>query len=124
MVVYTCQLKHIDKAIRLNLEFIDTTVMTGNIAFAPTWSMVKGIKHGTMSEEEYTKRYTELMRISYIEHRKTWDKLLSEDTVVLACYCKAGDFCHRLLLLDIIEVICEFLGISFDYEGELRDELL
>ena len=29
--------------------------------FAPTWPMVKGIKEGTMNEDEYTRLYRDLM---------------------------------------------------------------
>lgn len=66
--------------------------------FAPTWSMVKGIKEGTMTEDEYTKLYHDLMINSWKNKRDAWDRLLSMDMVTLVCFCPNGSFCHRYLL--------------------------
>ncbi len=80
----------------------DITVKSGVEAFAPTWGMVRGFKNGSISEEDYTEKYLEMMRKSKEERPEIWRELLEKDRVVLVCYCKAGEFCHRLLLADIL----------------------
>jgi uncharacterized protein YeaO (DUF488 family) len=53
------------------------------------------------------------MRLSYKENRKRWDELLNQDEVVLVCFCKAGDFCHRVLLAEIL------VKLGAEYKGEI-----
>jgi uncharacterized protein YeaO (DUF488 family) len=106
--VYTSQYKY-DGENRL-----DITVKTGLQMFAPTWDMVNGVKREeSYSHEKYTKEYYEKMRTSYKTHRLEWDWLLKQDRVVLVCFCKAGDFCHRLLLADIL------VKLGAKYIGEI-----
>lgn len=66
-----------------------------------------------MTEEKYTKEYYKLMRKSYKENRNKWDKLLNQNEVVLVCFCKAGDFCHRYLLAEIL------VKLGCVYKGEI-----
>jgi len=90
---------------------LDITVKSGNKAFAPTWEMVMKTKKGKMSIEEYTHRYTELMRKSYRENRSEWDKLLACEKVVLVCFCPPGAFCHRVLLAQMLEKLgAKYMG--------------
>ena len=95
-------------------RYLDVTVKSGDKAFAPTWKMVMGVKQGRMSEEEYTREYYERMRESYRQNRQRWDEVLSMEEAVLACYCRAGSFCHRYLLKDML-VKC-----GAEYAGEVR----
>jgi len=81
---------------------LDITVKTGNPVFAPTWDMVKAFKAGALSEEKYTGQYIQLMRDSYRENKKEWLDLLDRERVVLVCFCKSGEFCHRILLANIL----------------------
>lgn len=93
---------------------LDITVKTGLQMFAPTWEMVWGVKkEESYSHEKYTKEYYKKMRKSYKEHREYWNWLLNQDKVVLVCFCKAGDFCHRLLLADIL------VKLGAKYMGEI-----
>jgi uncharacterized protein YeaO (DUF488 family) len=92
---------------------LDITVKSGSKLFAPTWGMVWGIKNKTMTEEEYTKRYINLMRNSYTDHYDEWQELLNKEKVVLCCYCKKGDFCHRYILADIL------VKLGAEYCGEI-----
>lgn len=102
-------------------EFVDTTVKSGLKIFAPTWDMVLGYKDGSVSEEEYRKRYRQLMIESWCAHREQWKEFLrSEGYKAISCYCKPGEFCHRLLLVDIFRELCEKLKIPFNYYGELE----
>lgn len=82
---------------------LDVTVKSGDSNFAPNWNMVMGYKRGDLTEDEYTQIYYQKMRKSYKENRKRWDEILKMDRVVFVCYCRSGDFCHRLLLAEIFE---------------------
>lgn len=81
---------------------LDITIKSGDKAFAPSWKMVMDYKNGVINEEEYTKQYYELMRKSYQSNRERWNELLSQDKVVLCCYCVVGTFCHRYILAEIL----------------------
>lgn len=95
----------------------DITVKSGEQAFAPTWEMVLGYKKGTVSEDAYTGAYQAKMGLSYIvkSTKPKWDALLKRDRVVLVCFCKAGDFCHRVLLAKML------VELGAIYKGELTN---
>lgn len=84
---------------------IDITVKSGVPAFAPTWQMVKGVKGGWMTQEEYVQDYRRMMSLSQSQNKAVWDSVLkialTGKQVVLACYCRNGSFCHRYLLAEI-----------------------
>ncbi|MFW5962556.1 MAG: DUF488 family protein [bacterium] len=95
---------------------LDITVKSGSKlgkVFAPSWDMVMGYKKGKISKDEYTKKYYERMRRSYVKETEKWNELLAKKEIVLCCYCKKGDFCHRLLLADIL------VKLGAVYEGEV-----
>lgn len=119
MELYTLQNARYRKAEGVNAVFIDTTVKSGKGAFAPTWDMVLGYKNGTISEEEYTRMYKDRMRSSYYSNNEEWLSLLKSDRIAIGCYCPAGNFCHRLILKDILDKLCILKGIPFVYNGEL-----
>lgn len=103
--VYTSQYKYDGE------NRFDITVKSGYQMFAPTWPMVLDYKAGRITEKIYTDLYVRKMRKSYKMYKETWDWLLSQDKIVLVCFCKAGDFCHRLLLADIlVKLGAEYLG--------------
>lgn len=105
-----------------NVFFLDTTVKSGNSLFSPTWEMVMNHKNGAMGDEEYRKLYRDLLVRSWMTRREEWMRFLKDDTLTaLACYCKPGHFCHRLLLKDFLEQLCKQLEIPFEYYGELTD---
>lgn len=80
---------------------LDITVKTGLYMFAPTWEMVNEYKYEG-NKEKYTKLYYEKMRRSYQLYGDIWRWLLTQDKVVLVCFCKRGEFCHRYLLKDML----------------------
>jgi hypothetical protein len=92
---------------------LDITVKTGNKVFAPEWWLVRNYKEGRINEEEYTKFYYELMRKSYREHPKEWERIFKMDRVVFVCFCPPNKFCHRLLLAHI------FTALGAEYMGEI-----
>lgn len=73
-----------------------------------------GIKQGKMTGEKYTQEYYNMMRASYRNNRQRWDKVLSMEEVILACYCRPDSFCHRYLLKDI------FVKIGAKYVREIQ----
>ena len=105
MKVYTSQYKYNGN------NRLDVTVKTGFNLLAPTWDMVMGYKSGEITKDKYTELYYNKMRLSYTNNRSFWDQLLKRNEVVLVCFCKVGDFCHRLLLADIlVKLGAEYLG--------------
>ncbi|MGG4386522.1 DUF488 family protein [Priestia megaterium] len=92
---------------------LDTTVKTSDGLFAPTWDIVMGIKNKKITEEEYRKKYLNLLRQSYISKKDQWKKLLNKKSVTFVCFCKKGDFCHRLILAEV------FQRLGADYVGEV-----
>ena len=102
------------------IEFIDTSVKTGNNSiFAPTWAMVTGYKNGTISKAEYTDQYRARMVSSWQTNRTLWKEVIAKEKVAIGCYCAPGEFCHRLLLKDILEEICRHGSKAFVYKGEI-----
>jgi uncharacterized protein YeaO (DUF488 family) len=85
--------------------------------FAPTWPMVMAYKRGQLNQAGYTEQYLNLLRSRYasIEGRAAFDELLSRESVTLVCYCRPGDFCHRVILA---EQVLSKLGAV--YHGEVK----
>ena len=107
MKVYTSSMRCGDRD-RLNI-----TVKSGVQAFAPSWDMVMGYKKGLLSEKQYEKLYLERMRRSYVANRAIWNEILKRDRVVFVCFCRKGEFCHRVLLAKIFE------KLGAEYGGEI-----
>lgn len=120
MEIFTIQMGRYRLAKEKKLDFVDTTVKSGLKMFAPTWDMVLGHKNGSVSDEEYTQRYRQMMIESMRENKQAWLEFIErKEPVALACYCKPGVFCHRLLLKDIFAELCKKKEIPFLYYGEL-----
>lgn len=120
MELYTIQLAKWRRAKELGIPLIDTTVKSGEEAFSPTWDMVSGHKQGTLTDEEYTALYKELMLKSIKRSPARWAELMKMDKVAIACYCGKGKFCHRHLLAEILEKLCRHNLITFVHLGELE----
>ena len=91
---------------------LDITVKSGEKTFAPTWDMVMAYKNKEINNLEYSALYGMLMDDSRAKFKRQWNELLSRDEVVLVCCCGQGDFCHRLLLANMLVnwFGCEYLG--------------
>ncbi len=123
MRVFTIQVGKWRLAKDRDIKVMDTTVKSGYSIFAPTWDMVLGHKAGTLSDEEYTAQYRNMLLASWKKDRQKWmDFLNDDDTYALACYCPAGNFCHRHLLIKFLQQLCKQLNIPFEYYGELTDQ--
>lgn len=122
MRLYTLQMGKWRLAQAKGFALIDTTVRSGELAFAPTWEMVKASKAGTLSPEAYTEQYRALMLTSVRTHAKLWREISALDDVALLCYCPAGTFCHRHLLAGYFEEYCIATHRPITLMGELTHE--
>ncbi len=126
MQLFTVQLSKWRQLKERNIELIDTTVRTGEKFLAPTWEIVLSHKDGTISEEEYTATYLDMMRRSYVDNRGQWLSLTRiTHPIAIACYCAYMTdgkikFCHRHLLKDILEKVCKANGVDFTFYGEFQ----
>lgn len=97
-MLYTAQFSY------KGVDRYDITYKTGNI-FAPTEKMVMDYKNSG-DKDVYTLLYNIRMRESYRNNRWQWQKMVDmsrECDIVLVCYCKSGDFCHRVLLAEMLQ---------------------
>lgn len=98
--VYTAQYRYSGK------DRLDITVAGKHafgMFFAPSWRIVNGLKNNTITEYEYERDYRNMMLDKFHNHKHVWDKLLAMDEVTLVCFCRPGEFCHRLLLVKYLE---------------------
>lgn len=118
MKIYTIQMSKWRKAEKLGVPFKDITVKSGDKLFAPTWDFLMEYKQD-LDEEKYISKYIPLIRESYKNNKDKWVELCNMGSVAVACYCKAGEFCHRHLLVDILEKVCQANNIEFERMGEI-----
>lgn len=113
--LYTAQFRY-----RYCPERIDITVKSKDPlwgVFAPSWEMVMGYKNGTMSADEYTQRYIEIVeRIIQTNPNGVLDKLSKMQEAIFVCFCRSGDFCHRLILA---RHLSQRFPAYFQYGGEI-----
>lgn len=118
--IYTCRVQDHAKLKAQGINWLDTTVKSGDPVFAPTWDMVLGYKQGTITEEQYTEQYKRLMEISWQLHETRWLEVLDTDRLVLGCYCAPGAFCHRRLLAKMMMLVAyQFTDRHPTVRGEL-----
>ena len=74
-------------------------------SFAPSWKLLspflakrKGSGLTAEDWQEYREAYIAEMRISWQENPSAWVNLLSRREVVLTCYCRNPEQCHRTIL--------------------------
>lgn len=80
------------------------------VELAPSYSLIQAIKTGAITEEEYTEAYKRML--SKLDKQEILSKLSEfgdSNKLVLCCYEKPEDFCHR-------HIVADWLGIS-EYEG-------
>lgn len=70
----------------------------------PDWEYVKGLKDGSISESEFESAYREklsrLNRDSILRIIKEIVDFTGNEDVMLLCWEKSGDFCHRTILAE------------------------
>lgn len=126
MQLFTVQMSRWRQLKDRNIELVDTTVKSGERFLAPTWEIVLSHKDGRISDAEYTAVYLDLMRRSYVAHQDQWLRLIRTDgPIAIACYCSymvdgKRKFCHRHLLKDMLDKVCQANGVDFTFYGEYR----
>ena len=74
--------------------------------YAPTWSIVNGIKNKTLSHKDYTSQYYKLLHKRLNTNKEDMlnlvDKIKTQN-VTLVCFCPANTFCHRYLLVKFLQ---------------------
>lgn len=77
--------------------------------YAPTWNMVMGMKKGTLSKEEYTKQYYQLLIDRWNGNGRSEMEVLVKITktqgrdLTVVCFCPSGTFCHRYLMVNFFK---------------------
>jgi uncharacterized protein YeaO (DUF488 family) len=89
---------------------IKSAVYPWNV-FAPTWEMVMEYKRSKY-KEIYVKKYKTIINKAFELHSQQLSDLLRSDrTITLVCFCRPGDFCHRILLAKHFESLgATYLG--------------
>jgi hypothetical protein len=119
MKLYTAQLGRWREAEKRGINFLDVTVKSGDKMFAPTWDFLMRHKRD-QDDDAYIAEFIPLMRENFKNNKEYWFGLLSQqEELAIACYCGKGKFCHRILLVDIFEKLCDYYNIEFEYMGEL-----
>ena len=102
-----------------DIEFVDITLKSGILDFAPTPKLLYDHKRGAISDETYRREYRRLCWERIQSNPLPWTKLIHRERVALACYCPKDCFCHRLEILKPLEWLCGEKGIRFEYHGEI-----
>jgi len=109
MIVYTGQLNR-----RAEGAGVDITVKSASgmaRLVAPTWPMVMGYKRNTLTAEEYTAQYLDILESRRAEILE-WVSGLP-GVITLRCYCRPKAFCHRVILAQWL-----VLNAGVEYRGE------
>lgn len=120
--IWTIQLGQWRIPKELGIPMYDITVKSGDQDFSPTWSMLKALRSGELTEQQYADKYNS--SIEWVKENKpeVWAKFLSTKNMAIGCYCKPGAFCHRLLFVDhLVRYLCEN-GKEVVKKGELIDK--
>jgi hypothetical protein len=119
MQVYTVQLAQW-RQVPEDVKLLDTTARTGTSPFAPDWSIVKGIKNGSLTEGQYTNKYYGMLSLLLIKQPEVYEEVFQHDKVAIACMCPEGKFCHRLLLKNFLLSLGKATGKEIKFAGEIR----
>lgn len=120
LTVYTVQMGKWRQVKEKGAQLIDSTVKSGYQFLAPSWDIVMGVKNDQITEEQYTEVYERMMDNSIANQRLKWEELIRQGTIAVACYCTAGKFCHRHLIVPRLEGLCRNAGIAFEHAGEIE----
>lgn len=79
---------------------------------APTWEIVMGVKQGTITNDEYTRRYK--LILSKLDPHTTVNNL--GEGAILLCYESPDKFCHRHLVAEWLR------GAGYDVQELLPED--
>lgn len=118
--VWTCRVQDHRKLKEKGIDWLDATFKSGNPIFAPTRDLVMGYKRGEITEGRYKVEYRRQMEESARRHFNAWLDVLDADRIVIGCYCRRGDFCHRHLLA---KLFLAFANKQTDHEVSIKGEI-
>ncbi len=120
MDLYTIALSQWRKAKERQITLIDITVKSGLAVFAPEPSVLWAYKRNEVTDEQYTTLYLKRLREQFRASPEAFESFLAQEgPVAVACYCKAGKFCHRHLFADFIHELAEDNGYTLTLRGEI-----
>lgn len=119
MDVWTIQIAKYRLLRGTDIEYVDITLKSGILDFAPTPALLYDYKRGAITPDEYRRVFRRLCWDRIRTNPLPWTKMIHKERVALACYCGPDCFCHRLEILKPFEWLCEQHGIRFDYHGEI-----
>lgn len=114
MNIYTFQLGKLENLLFTDIPHYDTTVKSGMWQLAPSWEMVMDIKSKRITPEQYEAQYMSMLEWRYSTFPEFFDWLISHEQIAFGCYCVAGVFCHRHLIVKFLSQITKV-----NYSGEL-----
>lgn len=109
---------------------IDTTAKSASTdegkLLAPTWELVNAIKDGSITWEQYTDGYINLLRGRYPAHKELFEQILKRGKVIVECYCSKDDclHCHRTLAVQVLKKIAWSSGLYVLDCGEVKEEIV
>jgi uncharacterized protein YeaO (DUF488 family) len=118
--LWTMQIGQWRRARDQGIQMLDITVKSGLHVFAPEPSVLWAYKRGETSWDEYVVAFEAKMRQSIIDYPKHWDTFAKKERVALACYCAAGENCHRHLLVPLITHHLAQFPVEVAFHGELK----
>lgn len=120
LTLYTIAIPQWRKAKEKNIELFDITVKSGYEPFAPYKDVLYAYKRGEISDDQYTDIYLNKLREHFRAHPEDFQNLLERDAqLAVACYCKAGKFCHRHLFIEFISQVAQDNEYDLIYNGEI-----
>ncbi|MNO12922.1 hypothetical protein D3C76_25400 [compost metagenome] len=120
MELYTIALSQWRKAKERQIELFDITVKSGFKLFAPQDDVLWAYKRGEVTDDQYTVLYLERLGAHFRSHPEAFQEFLErEGKIAVACYCRAGKFCHRHLFVDYILQLAEDNGYAVKVCGEI-----
>ncbi len=87
--------------------------------FAPRWEVFKEWKNERISNEEYSNKYKKYLNTLDKEEIKfDLDSPHEAGNLILLCYEKPGDFCHRHVLADWLEENFGYKVKEYEFNNE------
>lgn len=103
LIIHTAQISKWRKLKELGFNYFDITVKSGLKPLAPDWDFLMEYKNSNKdkaAEDAYTQRYIAKLERLWETNPRYFDFLNEHSEVVFVCYCPAGKFCHRHILID------------------------
>lgn len=120
MAWYTIAIPQWRLAKAREIELFDITVKSGDQRFAPEAKVLWAYKRGEVTDEEYTTLYRDkLTKLLHRDHTAFQGLFQVTEDKAVACYCRAGKFCHRHIWVDFVKEVADDNGETFIYLGEI-----